>query len=333
MPTGEIVIKNRGDFAEFLEWTAGQVDELVIGKPQAKDLFISHIDKVMAEAEKYKLYLRAEYRKAKKAGRTRYDDEPKGKGWHWYSAGSILAGNLKTYYFDGDNAYFWGPENLELDPLDYFGSMVHGACGKQHPALDLIDYQLFFLVVIRDMQRIRAGQERIYFDLQDPKTLADRVGDDLRYWLAEWPDLDISTLRDVQITVRTALKRADGQVGGQLKQKLRRKWELPDLEKRVWEYICPKLKERDKLVPGIMNGDMDLLRKLWRILGPSVIASEIGDGCQRGNVGKTDCYKEYIGRLGRKPPQFPKGYNLPEEATAEIQEILTDLRKDDQDSQ
>lgn len=79
-------IQNRNDFANFLEWTASQVDELVVGKQQARDVFVKHIDKVMAEAEKYRKYLQAEYRKAKKAKRTLHADQPKSAGWYWYTA-------------------------------------------------------------------------------------------------------------------------------------------------------------------------------------------------------------------------------------------------------
>jgi len=89
-------IQNRSDFETFLERTASQVDELVVGKQQAKDVFVKHIDKVMAKAEKYRKYLQAEYLKAKKAKRTLHADRPKGNGWYWYTA----CNEATTYYFD-----------------------------------------------------------------------------------------------------------------------------------------------------------------------------------------------------------------------------------------
>ena len=207
MPTPTVrQIQNRSDFAEFLEWTAERVDELVIGKQQAKDAFVKHIGKLMAEAEGYQEYLQAEYRKAKKAKRILHADKPKGNDWNWYSASGSLGSNLKTYYFDNGEAYFWTQGKLKLDPLDYLGSMAYGCRGQEHSALDLIDYQFAFLGIIHDMQRIRAGQEQIYFDLLANKTLADHVCNDVYNRLVMGDNISVSTLRDVRVIIQTALE-------------------------------------------------------------------------------------------------------------------------------
>lgn len=211
-------IQNRSDFADFIEWTASQIDELVVGKQQARDVFVKHIDKVMAEAEKYRKYLQAEYHKAKKAKRTLHADQPKSDGWYWYTAWS----KGTTYYFDGEGterwATFWMRGKPKLDPLDYLKSMVLGCVGQMCKTLEIIDYQFTLLSIIHDAQRWAAGQERIYFNPNSDRTLADSFCNDLCPRLFDEKRTYIPTLRDVQVTIKTALEKVKSCMPAEIEQ-------------------------------------------------------------------------------------------------------------------
>ncbi|MFC1634141.1 hypothetical protein ACFL5Z_04815 [Planctomycetota bacterium] len=164
---------NDQDFKSFLRDIATQVDSLIHNK-NGKSLFQKHIDNMFREAEEYRKYLHAEYKKASKKGFTEsYDNKPKDCDcWHWYSTNK----NTNEYFMDDNDldfssfpVCFWMKEQPKLDPLSYAYSMARGTTDRQHQNLALLDYQYFILACIHDCQRCAAGQTTIYFD---PRAIA-----------------------------------------------------------------------------------------------------------------------------------------------------------------
>lgn len=215
-------IVNKSDFAKFLEWTANQVDESVVGNQQVKDVFVKHTDKVMTKAKKYQKYIQSKYREAQKAGHTAnmkitpienvkdglkvflQDKRPEGDGWIWYS-------NSDTpYYFDGQRASFWMQGEPNLDPLDYLKRMFYNCKAQMGKVLELVDYQYASLTIIHDLQRWQAGYEEIYFYKDDKiKALADKFIDYLCLKRLSYDAVNyipIETLRKVQGIIGTALE-------------------------------------------------------------------------------------------------------------------------------
>ena len=209
-----------------------------VSKQQAKGIFVKHIDKVMVEAEKYRKCIQAEYHKAKKAKHTLHADQPKGDEWYWYTAW----GKCTTYYFDGEGkeqwATFWMRGKPKLDPLDYLKSMVLGCVGQMCKTLEIIDYQFTLLSIIHDAQRWTAGQEKIYFNPQAKKTLADSFCNDLCHQLFDKNKTYIPTLQDVQVTIKTALEKAKSCIPEEIELDI-----TPNKWRKAWTYIKGFVKE------------------------------------------------------------------------------------------
>ena len=214
-----------GEFIDFLAETANEIDEALINNPQLKSSMIKHAEKLTTEAEKYLEYINGEYQKAAKKGYTKHDEQPKGKGWFWYSSYS----KNTTYYFPQNGldgmVTFWMKGEPKPDPLNYLFSMVRDCVGELYKGLEINDYRCFFLACIYDAQRIAAGQERIYFEPQDTKELKNRICSNVWQKLAGWKYHTVKILQNLQQTIKAALQA----IKANLKQETKR--ELGEMHK------------------------------------------------------------------------------------------------------
>ncbi|MHC4488581.1 MAG: hypothetical protein ACYSW7_05305 [Planctomycetota bacterium] len=185
---------------------ASQIAEVIVGHPEKKAKFCTHIQKVIHEAENYAQYLRGEWQKAKETGLTYYDEKKDKQEWSWWTAYSNDFMRGHPVYFTGDECLtvqFYIRGKPEPDPLSYLHSMIWGAVGQAYEGLDLLDYQFTLLAIIHDAQNWQAGREPIYFNPLHGGDLSDRL------CRAVWGHLrenDYSYgLRDVPQTIEAAM--------------------------------------------------------------------------------------------------------------------------------
>lgn len=112
------------------------------------------------------------------------------------------------------------------------------AAGEIYKKLEIIDYQFTLLSMIHDAQRWAAGQERIYFNPQVKKTLADRIFCDLRSRLFDRERIYTQTLSDVQVTIETALVKVKSYMPAETKKVI-----SPTKLQRIWTWIKGFVKE------------------------------------------------------------------------------------------
>ena len=191
----------------FLGEIANEIGEVLINNPQLKSSMISHTEKVIQEAEKYRQYLRTEWQKAKEAGLTQQDENIDEEKWFWWTAYLNDWGMGKSVYFAGNESkdvQFYIKGKSKPDPLNYLSSMIWGSAGGDYNGLALLDYQFVLLAIIHDAQSWRAGRKKVYFNAREKETLSDRLCP------AAWDDLERRQNKyefgEVKQTIKIALR-------------------------------------------------------------------------------------------------------------------------------
>lgn len=163
--------------SHYLADVSDKINNLVVGNESNQKQFCRHISKVIRKAEKYGQYLRTEWKKAKEAGLTQYDEKKDGGKW-WVDHINDKVGKEGCIYFADKeflDVHFYMKEKPKPDPLCYLSSMLWGSVGEIYEGLENLDYQFVLLAIIHDAQNWNAGRTRIYFNGLDTSTLSNRL--------------------------------------------------------------------------------------------------------------------------------------------------------------